>query len=126
MTRKQLIERWEQGYRVLEALTPHERTHHFNMRTWVRQTQCGTQACMVGWFAQDTWFKRRGVRLHWNPVIQSAGLVTWKENFFGNRGSLMFYDTDIETVDDALKEIKYHIEWLKNATTDELYDETHI
>jgi hypothetical protein len=70
---------------------------------------------MVGWFAQDTWFKRRGVRLHWNPVTTGAGLVTWKDNFFGNHGSLMFYDTSIVTVDDALKSIKDHITWLKNA-----------
>ncbi len=61
----QLIERWQNGLRVLQSMDPHEREKHFNMALWGRKTDCGTVACAAGHFSLDPWFVTLGFSSHW-------------------------------------------------------------
>ena len=64
---ERLIERWENGLRVLKAMDPHEREKHFNMALWGKKTDCGTLACAAGHMSLDPWFRRRGFASVWRP-----------------------------------------------------------
>lgn len=59
-TLAQLIERWENAARVMDAMDPHERERHFNMRDWGVRTPCGTVACLAGHCSLDPWFIEQG------------------------------------------------------------------
>jgi len=58
------LERWEQALCVLDGLTPHERENHFNMGTWGRRTECGTNACLAGHCSLNPWFHAYPVKTH--------------------------------------------------------------
>lgn len=115
--KEQLIERWEQGLRVLRELTPHQRRRHFDMSLWGHETECGTVACMAGHFGLDPWFRKRKVKLipseYFGDVVAPGGL----EGFFGENGASLFTSVNIHTVTDAIREIKTHIKWLKTIPT---------
>lgn len=79
-----IIERWENVQRVLKALTPHERRHHFEMQSWGHKTDCGTVACVAGHCSLDPWFRRRGFAAEWDKGYDVEDLVptrgrSWSE-----------------------------------------------
>lgn len=127
ISRKALIERWENCLRVLQSLTPHQRRKHWDMSKWGEVTDCGTVACAAGHCALDPWFQRRGLKMTFVQKIDEWGEehtdVKFDEDlvpvFFGETGTLqIFYDTNRRTVSAVIKEIKDYIKRLKTASGD--------
>lgn len=119
-TQKQLIERWENVLRVLQALTPHECENHWNMSVWARETDCGTVACAAGHCGLDPWFRRRGLRTN-----ASQGYVWYTKAdefedalslFFGDLGTAdIFYNDTRRPVSTVIGEVKAHIKHLRTS-----------
>lgn len=59
-----LIERYEQLIRVMQALSPHARKKHFDMRNWGQRTDCGTTMCAAGFAGSDPWFRKQGFKFY--------------------------------------------------------------
>jgi hypothetical protein len=120
----QRIERWENVLRVLQALTPHERRKHWNMANWGIKTECGTVACAAGHCGLDPWFRRRGFKLLPEKVGKETLIPTGfggfendvsVDDFFGDQGSSdIFYNTQVRPVSQVIKEVKKHIQKLKD------------
>lgn len=76
-----MIERYQQLIRVMDALPPHERELHFNMREWSVETDCGTTMCAAGFCGMDSWFRSQGFSLEkgfsGKPVPQYRGESGW-------------------------------------------------
>ena len=71
-------ERLLQVCRVLRELPPEKR---FSLSVW---HNCGTVACAVGWAETDPWFKKRGLRLIKDDVLDDYKLPFYD----GDEGSL--------------------------------------
>lgn len=96
MTRRQKlahIRRFKELIRVMQALTPKQRKHEFDMKNWSKITSCGTVKCAAGWAGSDPWFRKRGFRtresVFSNTLVPTfRGLAGWVAvyRFFGYVG----------------------------------------
>lgn len=120
-TQKQQIERWEQVWRVLNEMTPHERRSHWDMGTFGRYTECGTVACAAGRCSFDPWFQRRGFSgtvtefYGWSlkDVVDSFETDAVAE-FFGLDGAnRIFFNGSQRPVSKVMREVKSHIAQLR-------------
>jgi len=68
-------------------MTDHVINHHFDMNSWVRNTDCGTVGCAAGHCALDPWFKDRGFGISFTADGKWLGWDTYgPESFFGSYG----------------------------------------
>lgn len=115
--RAQLVERWENCLRVLENMSEHDRTQHWNMSLYMKTTACGTIGCAAGHCSMDPWFQEQGLK----PEKSWDGYWYLPDNidldtFFGYRGSRdIFHNYTKRSVEDVIEEVRIHIEWLKEA-----------
>ena len=107
------VERWEQALRVLEGMTEHERTKHFNMGIWGAETDCGTVACLAGHCSLDPWFRDRGFRGKFSIDGYLKFTDATPEGFFGERGNAHIFTGPDETWEDVVESVKAHIDYLK-------------
>lgn len=111
----EMIERWVNAERVLDALPQHDREKHWNMAVWGVQSECGTVACAAGHCGLDPWFRDRGFKLDFNdgdPVISSV------EEFFGREGSTrIFLNCERRSVETVIGEMREHIDELRARAT---------
>lgn len=109
----ELIERWSNTDRVLDAMTEHERQHHWDMSAWGRKTDCGTIVCAAGGCGLDSWFRERGFKL----TFKRNGETTISDvpAFFGLEGaSRIFYDGTQRPVETVLSEVRAYVGELQN------------
>lgn len=122
-SRERMIERWEQLIRVLRELPAHEKRYHFDMGTWIMETECGTVACAAGWAGLDPWFRRRGL-----ATERNSNTIFPKRDphdFFDSRGYyLVLLNTRPRSTGSVIREINRHIRWLRNEGDE--WDEQYI
>jgi hypothetical protein len=105
VTAAELLERWTNVERVLEAMPEHERQHHWDMSTWGTKTTCGTVACAAGTCGLDPWFRERGFKLDFNR--QREARISDVPGFFGLEGSKrIFYNSQQRPVETVLGEVR--------------------
>lgn len=132
VSRKVLIERWENCLRVLQGLTPHERRKHWSMSTWGLKNDCGTVACAAGHCAMDPWFRKRGLKMDFHLVKQEEfyGGDFWTQTFddslvkkfFGASGTTaIFHNTDRRSVGKVIKEVKSYLKYIRACPDEELH-----
>ena len=109
-----LIERWSNVHRVLNAMPEHERLKHWDMSTWGEATECGTVACAAGHCGLDPWFRERGFRLDVSAASVEISNVT---EFFGLEGSeRIFMNGKLRPVETVIEEVRgYHDELQRSA-----------
>jgi hypothetical protein len=110
----ELIERWQQAGRVLDALSPHERQNHWDMSTWGTKTDCGTVACAAGHCGLDAWFQARGFKM--TPRNSGGADISDVPQFFGFEGArAIFFNSAQRHVEQVLDEVRAHAAWLQTA-----------
>lgn len=109
------LERWQQALRVLEGMTEHERTQHFNMGTWGEKTDCGTVACLAGHCALDPWFSERGFTGRFNSYGSLIFPAERPVDFFGARGYDHIFTGDAEAWEDVVGLVKEQIDYLQSG-----------
>jgi hypothetical protein len=106
-----LIERWTNVERVLDAMPEHERQRHWNMGTWGEINDCGTIACAAGHCGLDPWFRERGFTLNFCGGQSEISNV---ESFFGLEGtSRIFHNTTQRSVETVANEVRTYITELR-------------
>lgn len=109
----ELIERWSNAGRVLQAMPAHEREHHWDMGKWGLKTDCGTIVCAAGACGLDAWFRDRGFKLTF-PRGSREGKISDVAGFFGLEGSAkIFFDGRARTVDTVLGEVRGYVSQLQ-------------
>lgn len=99
----ELIERWRNVHRVLNAMPEHERQKHWDMSIWGKQTECGTVACAAGHCGLDAWFRERGFKLDFRGHESRISNVP---DFFGLEGtSRIFWDSTQRPVETVIDEV---------------------
>lgn len=127
---KEKIQRWKELDKMLCALTPHERKHHFDMGVWGVKTECGTIGCAAGLAGLNPWFRRRGLQMNFTHVGDSYNdsfIRLQPEEFFGEVGyNIILTTTHPEltrvgriTVPMVVKVIREFIKFYLNAGEDE-------
>lgn len=122
VTQEQYIERWEQALRVLESMSEHERTQHFDMGDWGVKTDCGTVACLAGHCSLDPWFVERGFSAKFRKdrhyktgeelvVLEFDQLEPHK--FFGDVGEDRVFLQTTASFEKTVTNVRKHIEYLK-------------
>jgi len=111
----ELIERWENVPRVLDAMTEHERQKHWDMSVWGRITECGTVHCAAGRCGLDPWFRDRGFKFDFDPNGEPQ--ISNVMPFFGAEGSSrIFLDSSRRPVETVIEEVRnYTLELQKIA-----------
>lgn len=100
----ELIERWQNVHRVLDAMPEHERQKHWDMSIWGRQTDCGTIACAAGHCGLDAWFRERGFKL---DFLGRESRISNVPDFFGLEGtSRIFWDSTQRPVETVIDEVR--------------------
>lgn len=116
-SRIEKIARWENALRVLEALPPHERSKHWDMEHWGRQTDCGTVACAAGHCGMDPWFKKRGLELTFTESWGEKQRCDWNgqevKDFFGPGAEEVFFYGDKRSVAAVIREVKSFLTFLR-------------
>jgi len=113
----ELIERWVNVERVLEAMPQHERQHHWSMGTWGQKTECGTVACAAGHCGMDPWFRDRGFKLDFIGKRTEAR-ISDVDAFFGYEGAhRIFFNSARRSVDTVLEEVRAYIAGLRRVET---------
>lgn len=103
-----LIERWENVLRVLNALPEHDRQTHWDMGQWGRKTECGTVACAAGHCGLDHWFRERGFQMDFDR--RGEGEISEVRTFFGVEGSRrIFLDSSRRSVETVIDEVRSYI-----------------
>lgn len=126
-TPQEKIERWVNVERVLDALSPHEREKHFDMRSWGYVNDCGTVGCAGGLCSLDPWFRSQG----WAGVFILKTLVFDDGTFTGanmsdrvglffgpseyDPSTAVFLDISIRPVEAVIKEVREHIAELRTG-----------
>lgn len=107
----ELIERWGNVQRVLEAMPEHDREHHWNMGVWGEQTTCGTVACAAGHCGLDPWFRERGFKM---DFTENGSDISDVMGFFGLEGSArIFLNSERRQVETVIAEVREHTSNLK-------------
>jgi hypothetical protein len=110
----ELIERWSNTDRVLDAMTEHERQHHWDMSTWGRKTDCGTVACAAGTCGLDAWFRERGFKTVF-PLGSTEARTPPVADFFGLEGSeRIFYNAQQRPVETVIEEVRTYVTELRH------------
>jgi hypothetical protein len=115
VTQAQYIERWERALVVLEGMSEHERTKHFDMDSWGRKTPCGTVACVAGHCSLSPWFIERGFhsKLLHGVWLDFTGFST--RQFFGEGGHADVFMATREKYDTIVGLVRDHIAYLKRG-----------
>lgn len=109
-----LIERWSQCHRVLDAMTAQERQSNWDMSTWGRITECGTVHCAAGRCGLDPWFRDRGFKMDFDKHGEAE--ITDVCQFFGNEGSReIFMNSNQRSVDRVIEEVNAYLSFLNAA-----------
>lgn len=111
----ELIERWQNVDRVLDAMPEHERQKHWDMGVWGEKTDCGTVACAAGQCGLDPWFRERGFKLDFKksgePNISNVA------EFFGLEGSTrIFLNSFPRPVETVIDEVRRYTSGLQKLT----------
>ena len=112
LTPAQKVKRWEGVERVMKKLTPHQRKHHFCMRFWGQQTECGIVGCVGGHCGIDPDFRRQGLRLKVSligPRFTGPGPLV----FFGSRGYWNVFMETAATYSETRANISRHLKGLR-------------
>ncbi len=120
LNKRQKVARWKGVLRVLQGLTRHQRTKHFDMFIWLSETECGTVGCIAGHCALDARFAKQGfvATLRRSRFSEEDGVWNMPdaELFFGPAGeSEVFTNEKIRTYGEAVRAVKKFIKRLENG-----------
>jgi hypothetical protein len=115
------VERYERAIQVLENLSEHDRTRHWDMSVWLKTTECGTIGCAAGHMSFDPYFRELGLTI---MLVETPGMsqhtvagepvyeaVHW---IMGREGAknIFFWD-EPRGVETVIEEMRTHISFLK-------------